>query len=110
MGVDLLDNLTRIGIDETSYRRGHRYLTVVVCHDTGGWCGRVLVAVERRSKRSSTNSDPNRRDRLTHVSCDGAEWIHNTIRKHHSNAKICLDAFHVVRWEQDAVDEIRREV
>jgi transposase len=33
--VDLLDGLRRIGIDETSYRRGHRYLTVVVCHDTG---------------------------------------------------------------------------
>ncbi len=41
MGVDPLDNLARIGIDETSYRRGHRYLTVVVCHDTGRlvWAG-----------------------------------------------------------------------
>ncbi len=70
----------------------------------------MLVAAEHRLKRSSTNSDPNRRDRLTHVSCDGAEWIHGTIRKHCSNAEICLDAFHVVRWAQDAVDEIRREV
>jgi hypothetical protein len=31
--VDLLANVRRIGIDETSYRRGHRYLLVVVCHD-----------------------------------------------------------------------------
>jgi len=28
--------LRRIGIDEISYRKGHRYLTVVVDHDTGG--------------------------------------------------------------------------
>ncbi|ORI14608.1 hypothetical protein BJD99_05670 [Rhodococcus sp. 1163] len=27
--------LTRIGIDEISYKRGHKYLTVVVDHDTG---------------------------------------------------------------------------
>src|SRR6188472_2022504 len=33
--VDLLAGLTRIGIDEISHRRGQRYLTVVVCHDTG---------------------------------------------------------------------------
>lgn len=33
--IDLLAGLTRIGIDEISYKRGHRYLTVVVCHDTG---------------------------------------------------------------------------
>ncbi len=37
-GVDLgaqFAGLTRIGIDEISYKRGHKYLTVVVDHDTG---------------------------------------------------------------------------
>ena len=33
--VDRLAGLRRIGIDEISYKRGHRYLTVVVDHDTG---------------------------------------------------------------------------
>ena len=33
--VDRFANLRRIGIDETSYRKGHRYVTVVVDHDTG---------------------------------------------------------------------------
>ena len=32
---DPFDGLTRIGIDEISYRRGHQYLMVVVDHDTG---------------------------------------------------------------------------
>src|SRR6266545_3605633 len=31
--VDRFDGLARIGIDEISYKRGHRYLTVVVDHD-----------------------------------------------------------------------------
>ena len=29
------DNLEKIGVDETSYRKGHKYMTVVVNHDTG---------------------------------------------------------------------------
>jgi transposase len=33
--VDQLAGLRRIGIDEVSYKRGHRYLTAVVTHDTG---------------------------------------------------------------------------
>ncbi len=33
--VDLFAGLRRIGIDEISYKRHHKYLTVVVDHDTG---------------------------------------------------------------------------
>src|SRR5512132_1645396 len=33
--VDRLAGLRRIGIDEIAYKRGHRYLTVVVDHDSG---------------------------------------------------------------------------
>src|SRR5664279_3580971 len=44
--IDQLDGLTRIGIDEISYRKGHRYLTCVVDHDTG----RLVWAREGRNK------------------------------------------------------------
>jgi transposase len=40
-----LDGLYRIGPDEISYRRGHRYLTIVADHDTG------RVALRRHSYR-----------------------------------------------------------
>ena len=30
-----LKNLSRIGADETSYKKGHKYITVVIDHDTG---------------------------------------------------------------------------
>jgi len=33
---DPFDGLVRIGIDEISYKKGHRYLTIVVDHDSGG--------------------------------------------------------------------------
>ena len=36
------DGLTAIGVDETSYRKGRTYLTVVVDHDSGCvvWCAK----------------------------------------------------------------------
>lgn len=36
-----LDGLVNIGIDETSYRKGHKYITVVVNHNTNTvvWVG-----------------------------------------------------------------------
>ena len=43
---DLLEGLRRIGIDEISYRRGHKYLTVVVDHDSG----RLVWAAVGRDK------------------------------------------------------------
>lgn len=109
-GVDLLDGLKRIGIDETSYRRGHRYLTVVVCHDTG----RLVWAHPGNSKATVeaflAELGKTRCKQITHVTCDGAEWIHDTMRLHCKRAKVCLDAFHIVKWVNDAVDEIRREL
>lgn len=41
-GGSRLDGLRRIGIDETSYKKGHRYMTVVVDHDSGCvvWCAK----------------------------------------------------------------------
>ena len=36
------DNLVRIGIDETSYKKDHKYITVVINHDTNAviWAGK----------------------------------------------------------------------
>ena len=43
---DRFAGLRRIGIDEISYKRGHKYLTVVVDHDTG----RLVWAAPGRDK------------------------------------------------------------
>jgi hypothetical protein len=45
---DLLDGLTRIGIDEISHRKGQRYVTVVVDHLTG----RRVWAAAGRDRRT----------------------------------------------------------
>ena len=35
-----LDGLIRIGVDDTSYRKGHKYMTVVINHDYTKTMGR----------------------------------------------------------------------
>ena len=106
--TDQLDGLTRIGIDEISYRKGHRYLTCVVDHDTG----RLVWAHEGRNKDTLTlffdALGPTRSALLTHVSADGAEWIHAVVRDKAPKAAICLDPFHVVMWATKALDKVRR--
>src|ERR1700730_13313047 len=104
---DLLAGLTRIGIDEIAYRKGHRYLTCVVDHTTG----RVVWAAEGRNKDTLARFfhalGAERAASLTHVSCDGAEWIHTVVAANAPNAVICLAPFHVVAWAMKALDKLR---
>jgi transposase len=109
-GVDRFRCLRRIGIDEISYRKGHRYLTVVVDHDRG----RLLWAKAGNDTKTLEEFfrllGPERSARIELVSADGASWIRTVVKRRCPNAKLCLDPFHVVSWATDALDEIRREV
>ena len=108
--VDRLEGLKRIGIDEISYKRGHRYLMVVVDHDTGRL---VWAAPGRDAKALAGFFDQlgeTRCAQITHVSADSAEWIGRVVRQRCPDAVLCADPFHVVSWATDALDEVRRQV
>jgi transposase len=108
--IDLLAGLRRIGIDEISHRTGQRYLTVVVCHDTGRL---VWAAAGRDRKTVEAFLDAlgeERCQQLTLVSADMAAWVAGPIGERCPQAELCLDPFHVVMLATDALDEIRREV
>jgi transposase len=47
-GVDRFAGLRRIGVDEISYKKGHRHLTVVVDHDSR----RLIWAAPGRDKEA----------------------------------------------------------
>jgi transposase len=106
--IDRLAGLRRIGIDEISYRKGQRYLLCVVDHDTG----RLVWAGKNRTQetlgRFFDDLGADRAGQLTHVSADGAQWIHDVVAKRAPNAVLCLDAFHVVAWASEALDQLRR--
>jgi len=107
---DLFAGLKRIGIDDFSYRKGHRYLTVVVDHDTGLL---VWAAPGRDRKTVEKFLDLIRKQRCEQielVSCDMAEAIAGAVADRCPNAIRCVDPFHVIKLATDALDEIRREV
>ena len=106
---DRFAGLRRIGIDEISYKKGHRYLTIVVDHDTG----RLVWAAPGRDKATLAAFfealGPDRCAEITHVSADGADWIAAVVAERCPNAVRCADPFHVVKWATEALDEVRRQ-
>jgi transposase len=108
--TDRFANLRRIGVDEISYKRGHKYLTVVVDHDTGVllWAhpGRDQKTLEKFFDRLGEQ----RCAKIVLVSADAAEWIANVVAVRCENAELCLDPFHIIAWATKALDEVRREV
>jgi transposase len=108
--VDLLAGLHRIGIDEISYKRHHKYLTIVVDHESG----RLVWADAGRDKATLRKFfdllGKERSHKITHVSADAADWISAVVAERCPNAARVMDPFHVVQWATDALDEVRREV
>jgi transposase len=108
--VDRLAGLRRIGIDEVAYRKGHRYLLVVVDHDSGRlvWAGEGRHSDTVRAFFDALGTQ--RAQLLTHVSADAAEWIAAVVTERAPQAIRCLDPFHLVMWATDALDKVRRIV
>ncbi len=106
---DRFDGLRRIGIDEISYKRGHKYVMVVVDHDARRL---VWAAPGRDGATVRQFFDLLGQDRcagLTHVSADGADFIDSIVAQMCPNAVRVADPFHVVKWVSDALDEVRRQ-
>ncbi|WP_129711144.1 ISL3 family transposase [Haloactinopolyspora alba] len=108
--VDRLSGLRRIGIDEVSYRKGKKFLTVVVDHDTGRlvWARPGRDAATLRVFFDELGAE--RSAQLTHVSADTASWIANTVATRAPQAVVCADPFHIVAWATQCLDDVRREV
>lgn len=104
-----LNGLVNIGIDETSYRKGHKYITVIVNHDTNEvvWVadGHGKTVLEQFYK----NLTPEQLSSIKVVTGDGARWITDCVNEFTPGCERCVDPFHVVEWAMDALDEVRRE-
>ena len=103
-----LDGLRAVGVDEVSYRRRHRYLTVVADHDTGRI---VWLAKGRNAATLQAFFDEigERRATIRAVSIDMSGSYEKAIRDSVPQAEVCFDPFHVVRVAADAVDQVRRD-
>lgn len=102
------DNLKEIGIDETSYKKGHKYMTVIVNHKTG----HLIWAKKGHGKEVLSEFfkglTEEQRTKIKYVTADGARWIADCISDYCPNAERCIDPFHVVAWANDSLDEVRK--
>lgn len=104
-----LNNLVNIGIDETSYRKGHKYITVIVNHDNNSvvWVGQGHgKSVLEEFYRSLT---PEQLTSIRTVTGDGARWITDCVNEFTPDCIRCVDPFHVVEWAMEALDQVRKE-
>ena len=104
-----LDGLVNIGIDETSYKKGHKYITVIVNHDTNAvaWLheGHGKSVLEEFYKKLSDKQ----KSSIKVVTGDGARWITECVEQFTPDCVRCMDSFHVVEWANAAVDAVRIE-
>ena len=103
-----LEGLYRIGVDEVSYRKGHRYLTVVADHDHGGvvWAGegRGATVLEQFYDELGVAGCA----ALEAVSLDLGGPYEKATNTKAPAARQCADPFHIVRLANTAIDEARR--
>ena len=102
-----LRGVKRICVDETSYKKGHKYITVVYDMDRN----RVIWIHEGRSEEVFSlfceELTEEERNAMEIVAGDGAQWIDACKNKYFPNATRCVDFFHVVGWINDALDRVR---
>jgi transposase len=103
-----LGELYLIGVDEVSYRRGQRYLTLVADHTDGAvvWAGKGRGAATLERFFDQLGDSETKKVRA--VSIDMSGGYQKALRERCAQATVCFDPFHVVALANRALDQLRR--
>lgn len=97
-------------VDETSMRKRHRYVTVIVNGDTG----KTLAMVEHRDSAALNGflmSQPHKwRRGVKVVVTDGSKAYKASVQTCLPHARHVLDRFHVIRWFTAGLTAVRRDI
>ncbi len=102
--------VTRIGMDETSSKRGHHYISLFCDMDERNLLfateGKDSATVEAfRTDFEAHNGDAKA---VTQVSCDMSPAFIKGVTEQLPEAEITFDKFHVVKLLNEGVDAVRR--
>ena len=104
-----LDDLFEIGIDDVSWRKHHRYLTLVTDHTRR----QVVWGAEGASAEVADaffdELGKERCEAVQAISLDMGPGYAKSARAHCPRATICIEDFHVAKLGSEALDEVRRE-
>ena len=108
---DDMSRVTKVGLDDTSVKRGQQYITVV--HDLDArrllfaCAGRDHVAVTAfATDLKAHGGDP---AAVAHVCMDMSSAYRKGVGEALPNADISYDRFHVIALAMDAMDEVRQD-
>jgi len=102
--------VTRVGMDETSARRGQDYISLFMDLDTP----RVMFATEDRDAATverfalDLSAHGGAAGQVANVCCDMSPAFIRGIGDHLPQAQITFDRYHVIAQLGDAVDQVRR--
>lgn len=105
-----LQKLRRLAIDEIAYRKGHKYLTVVLDYETG----EVIWTGEGRSEATLSSFfehiGPEVCKQIVAVSMDMAAGYIKAVQQHCPRARVVFDRFHVAKHLNEAVNDTRKRI
>jgi len=102
--------LKALGVDEVSYKKGHKYVTVVYDLERA----RVLWVGKGKERKTidrffDTQISDYQKKQIQWACCDMSATFIGAIGDHCPNAKLVLDRFHIVKKLNETVDEVRKE-
>jgi transposase len=104
-------DVKQVGVDETSSKRGHNYVTIVVDLKES----KTVFATEGKDNTAiglfkddlaEHGGDP---EAIVDVSCDMSPAFIKGIKENLPNAQITFDKFHIIKTLNTAVDKVRRQ-
>jgi transposase len=104
-------SVTQIGFDETSRRKGHKYVTVAVdleqrrvLHVVEGKDAKTIEEIKDYLVLKKVNPD-----QITQASIDLSPAFISGIKKNFPQAEITFDRFHVVKLLNEAMNKVRQQ-
>ncbi len=98
-----------MSVDEVAWQKWHKYVTNIVDIDVR----KVIWNHDGRGKRVMDNYyhdvGSEGYEKIKAVASDGARGYISSTKEHARNALIALDHFHVKKYLNDAVDQVRKE-
>ncbi len=103
-------DVTEIGIDETSSKKGHSYVTIAADFDKN----KVIFVTEGKDKQTIDRLKTHlaekgvSAEKIKHACIDMSPAFITGIKENFPGAKLIFDRFHVVKLLNEAMDEVRK--
>ena len=106
----IYDDVTRVGVDETSSRKRHNYVTIFANLDNK----EVIYATEGKDSKTfkrfieEFGKHEARKEQIQEITMDMSPAFIAGANEHLPQANVTYDKFHVIQLINKAVDEVRR--